>query len=338
MDGVAAFPCWGVGLVWRVERVVMAMNLNELAWRRCDELAAMAERLGVELSTSTAGTRIIDCGVKAPGGLEAGRLVAEICLAGLGHVSYSPGRTGDWIGPVVAVHTDQPLLACMASQYAGWQITGDKFFAMGSGPMRCVACREPLLEYLGYREKADRVVGVLETGKLPTDEVCEKIASQCGVSPDGLTLLVARTASIAGTVQVAARSVETALHKMHELGYDLHRVVSGYGSAPLPPVAADDLVAIGRTNDAILYCGEVTLWVRDDDERLAQIVQQVPSLASRDYGEPFAKIFERYGRDFYKIDPLLFSPALVMLVNLQSGRTHVFGAIRFDIVRESFFA
>jgi methenyltetrahydromethanopterin cyclohydrolase len=314
------------------------MNLNEMAWRRCDELVAAADKLGVAITMSAAGTRIIDCGVKAPGGLEAGRLLAEICLAGLGRVSFSPGRTGDWIGPVVAIHTDQPVLACMCSQYAGWQITGEKFFGMGSGPMRAAAGREPLIEFLGYREKPEHIVGVLETSKLPTDEVCEKIASQCGVKPDRLTLLVARTASIAGTLQVVARSVETALHKMHELGYDLHKVVSGFGSAPLPPIAADDMVGIGRTNDAILYCGEVTLWVRDDDEQLAQLVQRIPSLASPDYGEPFAKIFERAGRDFYKIDPMLFSPALVMLVNLNTGRTHVFGAIRFDIVRESFFA
>jgi methenyltetrahydromethanopterin cyclohydrolase len=314
------------------------MKLNAVAWELADRLAADAERLKVAVSTSTAGTRIIDCGVNAPGGLEAGRRLAEICLAGQGQVNFSPGRTGDWMGPVVAVQTDQPLWACMASQYAGWQITGEKFFGMGSGPMRAAACKEPLFEQLGIRDEAEQVVGVLESGKLPTDEVCEKIAAGCGVAPDRVTLLAARTASIAGAVQVVARSVETALHKMHGLGYDLKSVVSAYGSAPLPPVAADDLVGIGRTNDAILYCGEVTLWVRDDDDRLAEIVPKIPSLASHDYGEPFAAIFERYERDFYRIDPLLFSPALVMIVNLNSGRTHIFGAIRFDIVRESFFA
>jgi methenyltetrahydromethanopterin cyclohydrolase len=166
------------------------MNLNEMAWWRCDELAAAAEKLGISVSKSAGGTRIIDCGVQAPGGLEAGRALAEISLSGLGQVSFSPGRTGDWIGPVVAIHTDQPVLACMCSEYAGWQVTGEKFFGMGSGPMRCVACREPLIEYLGYREKADRVVGVLETSKLPTDEVVRR-SSQCNVSPDRLTLAVA---------------------------------------------------------------------------------------------------------------------------------------------------
>ena len=224
----------------------------------------------------------------------------------------------------------------MASQYAGWQLAGEKFFAMGSGPMRAVACKEPLFEHLGYRESAQRVVGVLETSKLPTDEICQKIAAACNVTPANVTLLVARTASIAGTVQVVARSVETALHKMHELGFDLKNVVSGFGSAPLPPVAADDLVGIGRTNDAILYGGEVTLWVRDDDARLAEIGPKIPSSASRDFGEPFAAIFERAGRDFYKIDPMLFSPAVVTLNNLTSGKSLRFGELRADVIAKSF--
>jgi methenyltetrahydromethanopterin cyclohydrolase len=303
-------------------------SLNDRAWRLATELAAQAERLRVGVS-QVVGSTVIDCGVTAAGGLEAGRRLAEICLAGLGEVTIQAG-------PSVVVRTDHPLLACMASQYAGWQITGEKFFGMGSGPMRAAACREPLFEQLGYREKADRVVGVLETNKLPTDEVCRKIAEQCGVTPENVMVLVARTASIAGTVQIVARSVETALHKLHELGYDLKKTVSGFGSAPLPPIAADDLVGIGRTNDAILYGCEVTLWVRDDDARLAEIGLRVPSSASRDHGEPFAAIFERSGRDFYKIDPLLFSPAVVTLNNLTSGKSHRFGQLRPDVLARSF--
>jgi methenyltetrahydromethanopterin cyclohydrolase len=179
-------------------------------------------------------------------------------------------------------------------------------------------------------------VGVLESSQLPTEEICRKIAEQCNVTPENVTLLVARTASIAGTLQVVARSIETAMHKMHELGYDLKRVVSGIGTAPLPPVAADDLVGIGRTNDAILYGGEVTLFVQDDDARLAEIGPRIPSIASRDYGEPFATIFARAGRDFYKIDPLLFSPAHVKLNNLNTGKSFRFGELRPDVLERSF--
>lgn len=313
----------------------MSFSLNERAWNLADRLAADAERLNVVVATTASGTRLIDCGVKAMGGLEAGRLLAEACLADCGRVQIESGHC-DLRCPIISVQTDQPLLACLAAQYAGWQITGEKYFAMGSGPMRAAARREPLFEELDLADKAGRVVGILETSKLPPEAVCDQIAQQCGVSPANLTLLAARTASLAGGVQIVARSVETALHKLHTLHYDLKKITCGHGAAPLPPVAADDMAAIGRTNDAILYGGEVTLWLRDSDEALAQIGPQIPSSASADFGEPFAEIFERFGRDFYKIDPLLFSPAAITLVNLATGRAHRFGETRHDVLARSF--
>jgi methenyltetrahydromethanopterin cyclohydrolase len=282
------------------------------------------------------GARLIDCGVHVAGGLEAGRILAEVCMAGLGQVTLVPGQDAERIGPTVAVRTDQPVASCMASQYAGWQIAGEKFYAMGSGPMRAVRGREPLFDVIGHREDSDSVVGVLESKRIPPTEVCHQVAEACRVDPENLTLLVAPTTSLAGSVQVVARSVETALHKLHELGFPLDQVVSGFGSAPLPPVAKDDLVAIGRTNDAVLYGGCVTLWVRAEDEALVELGPQVPSSASSDHGQPFANIFERYEHDFYKIDPLLFSPAEVQLVNLSTGRKFRFGQTRADILQKSF--
>jgi methenyltetrahydromethanopterin cyclohydrolase len=134
-----------------------------------------------------------------------------------------------------------------------------------------------------------------------------------------------------------ARSLETALHKLSELHFDLNQVVSGFGAAPLPPVAADEIEAIGRTNDAILYGGRVLLWVRAEDEQLAEIGRRVPSSTSPDHGAPFAEIFRRYLGDFYKIDPMLFSPALICFHNLQSGKTHVFGRLEPEVLQRSFF-
>jgi methenyltetrahydromethanopterin cyclohydrolase len=77
--------------------------------------------------------------------------------------------------------------------------------------------------------------------------------------------------------------------------------------------------------------------VRADDDRLAEQVAKVPSSASPDYGEPFAEIFARYGQDFYKIDPMLFSPAEVTLCNLATGRVHAAGEVDSGILRRSFF-
>ena len=313
-----------------------SLPLNELAWRRCDLLQTAAGQWNVAVSATVGGARVFDCGAKAMGSLEAGRVLAEICLADLGRVEITAGRADLWPGPAVTIRTDQPVLACMASQYAGWQVTGEKYFAMGSGPMRAAARREPLFEHLGMIETATRVVGVLETSKLPPDAVCASIAEQCGVSRENVTLLVARTASLAGTVQVVARTVETALHKLHALQFDLTRIVSGFGTAPLPPIAKDDVEGIGRTNDAVLYGGDVTLWVRGDDESLVELGPKIPSSSSSDYGQPFCEVFERYGRDFYKIDPMLFSPAVVTLINLDTGRSHRFGELRPDVLERSF--
>jgi methenyltetrahydromethanopterin cyclohydrolase len=284
-----------------------------------------------------AGARVLDCGVQAEGGLQAGLTMARVCLADLGSVDLIHGTVGDIAVPLVQVRTDQPVAACMASQYAGWQVSAGKFFAMGSGPMRAAYGKEELFNHIPGREQTPVAVGVLETRKLPTEEVIAYLGDRLQLPAAQITLLAAPTTSLAGTIQVVARSVETALHKLHELHFDLTQVVSGFGSAPLPPVAQDAIAAIGRTNDAILYGGRVVLWVRADDTRLADVGPKVPSRASKDYGEPFAAIFERYERDFYKIDPRLFSPAEIVFSNLSTGRTHIFGQIDPLVLRKSFF-
>ena len=312
------------------------MNLNQNGAELCRQMALDAEPLRVEVSTAGGVTQLIDCGVAARGGLEAGRRMAEICLAGLAQVDLVPGDANLWLGPAVMVTTDHPVAACMASQYAGWEVTGEGFFAIGSGPMRAAAGREELFDRIGHQETSDVAVGALECGKLPPAEVCQDLAEKCGVAPEKLTLLVAPVTSQAGTVQVVARSVETALHKLLELGFDLSRVESGTGTAPLPPVAGDELAGIGRTNDAILYGGEVTLYVRGDDASLAEVGAKVPSCASPDHGRPFAQIFEQHDRDFYKIDPHLFSPAVVRLVNLDTGQNFQFGHTLPRVIHESF--
>lgn len=303
-------------------------------------VAAGAARLRVRPTSVGPGhTIVVDFGVAVPGGLAAGLVLARVCLADLATVQLRRHADASW--PVVEVFTDHPVLACLASQYAGWEIKGDGFFAMGSGPMRAVAAREPLFDDIGFREAIEPHVneecfGVLESSRLPPESVCLEIAAKCGVEPNRLTLLVAPTRSLAGTLQIVARSVETALHKLHELKFDLKRVESAFGSAPLPPPAPNDLAAIGRTNDAILYGGRVVLYCRGDDESLAATGAQIPSSASPDYGRPFAETLAASQGDFYRVDPLLFSPAEVTLVNLDTGRAFRFGTVNDRILTASF--
>jgi methenyltetrahydromethanopterin cyclohydrolase len=313
---------------------VISQALNDRAWAIADAMEADAADLGISVS-SVAGVRILDCGGAVTGSVSAGLRMAEACMSGLGRVSLVPSPFADVPGPAIQVHTDHAVKACLASQYAGWQVKAEKFFAMGSGPMRAAVAREAIFADIGYKEEPVCAVGVLESNHHPTDAAVMAIVNKLPKSVEKLTLLVAPASSIAGTVQVVARVVETALHKLHELKFDVKQVVSGYGVAPLPPVAKDDLQAMGRPNDAILYAGRVTLWVRADDDQLAAIGPQIPSRSSKDYGAPFAELYARYG-NFYDIDPLLFSPAEVTLVNLKTGRAFAFGGTDTSVLRRSF--
>lgn len=311
-------------------------GLNERAWQIADAMATNAGQLRVAVRNLPGGARVIDAGIEVPGGFGAGRALAEICTGGLADIAYPPIPIGGDTWPGVRVWTDHPAVACMASQYAGWAIQVGKYFAMGSGPLRAHArVEKELFAKLGYAEQAQRGVLVLETRALPTDEVAAWVGQKAGLAPQQLTFVAAPTASLAGGVQIAARILETGLHKMDTLGFDVTKIVSGIGTAPLPPVAKNDLRAIGRTNDCILYGGQARYTVDADDAELAALVPKIPSSASKDYGTPFYEIFKRYDSDFYKIDPLLFSPAEVWLTSVQSGKTYHAGHLNPEVLRAS---
>lgn len=318
---------------------VVVMSLNAAARRIAADLVDHADTFGVAVHR-IGGATVIDCGVEAAGSRAAGILVARVTMGGRGDVRVDPPDDGAlWPGcpwPAVAVGSADPIGACLASQYAGWKLSVGKYFAMASGPFRALAGREDLFADIGRREHGTVAVAVLESGRLPDAAVCARLAADAGVSADDLTVLVARTASEAGTLQVVARALETALHRLHVAGFDLERVVRGSGVAPLAPVAADDLTAIGLTNDAILYGGRVVLEVTGDDASLAAIGPRVVSRGSPAYGSPFRDIFAQAGGDFYAIDPALFAPAELAFVNLTSGRRQTFGGVDAAIISRSF--
>lgn len=318
----------------------MQLNLSALAI--AEPLCAGAAAINAVLHL-VAGVRVLDCGVAAAGGIEAGLGMARVALGGRGTVAFEPAPAPlpDWSDcpwPVVAVASDEPVAACLAAQYAGWRVKGKGYFAMASGPVRAAIGREDLYDDIGLRERPPSAVGLLETDRLPPAEICRQLAADAGVPPERLLLLVARTASAAGGLQVIARSLETALHKLHDLKFDLGRIRRGSGRGPLPPVPSppDDLAAIGRTNDAILYGGHVVLEVTGDDDSLREIGPRMVSRGSSAHGAPFAQLFAAAGGDFYALDPSLFAPAVVELVNLDTGTRLRFGGLEPGIVARSF--
>ncbi len=318
------------------------LSINTLTIPLLESLCARAVPLRLGIKRCESGARIIDAGIASAGGLEAGRAIAEICLGGLGHVRLMHDGVSERWPLTVHVHTSDPVIACLASQYAGWSLShkdgGESFHALGSGPARALSRREPLFAELGYRDSCERAALVLEADQPPPPPLVEKIAGQCGVAADNLSLILTPTSSLAGSAQVVARVLEVALHKAHALGFDLNHIVDGAGSAPLAPPASDFLTAMGRTNDAIMFAGRAQLFVNGTAEKAEALAQALPSNTSRDYGEPFASIFKRYEYDFFKIDPMLFSPAQVMVSHLPSGKTFRAGSLDTELLEKSFAA
>jgi methenyltetrahydromethanopterin cyclohydrolase len=296
------------------------LSLNGRALGLADAMAADATLLRIAVSRGSRGERLIDAGANVQGGIAAGLSIAHICMGGLGDVRLEAVGRGRWPW-CLNVRSSQPLLACLASQYAGWALKHGEFFALGSGPARALAATEDIFAEIAFRDTANWATMVLESASPPPPQIIDEIATTCRVAPKDVTIIYAPTQSLVGSVQVVSRVLEVALHKAHELKFPLARIVDGMGSAPLPPPDPDFVTAMGRTNDAIIFGGRVHLYVTGPSADARDLAERLPSRASRDYGKPFAEVFKAFKGDFYAIDRMLFSPAEAIVTALETGET-----------------
>jgi len=313
------------------------LSVNQKALKLVEKLSKNPEEYNVLIKETRVGATLIDAGIKAKGGFDAGKITTEICLGGCGKVEICPTQYGGLVLPSVFVHTNHPAVSTLGSQFADWQIKQGNYAAIGSGPARALARKNrELYEKIGYEDEADATVLVLETSAEPPESVIEQVADDCKVSPKKLSLILVPTTSVAGSTQVSGRIVETGLHKLLKVGLDPKRVTNAFGSAPIAPVHPKFVVAMGRTNDAILYAGFAHYDVEGySDDKLNQIVENAPSSASKSYGLPFQQIFKSVNYDFYKIDTNLFAPAMISACNLDTGSFFKAGEINIEIFKRS---
>ncbi len=314
-----------------------ALSINQMAWKIAQKFIDNPEFYGVYVSKSTAGATIVDAGVKAPGGFQAGKKLTELCMGGAGKAQLGFKTYGDLTFPSITISTDHPAIAILGSQFAGWRIKDGDQIAIGSGPVRALALKpKDVFEEIGYKDQSDKAVLTLESNSLPSDALIEKVTTASNISAANLIVVVAPTASIAGLTQVAGRVVEVGIHKLRTLGLSPKVIRYALGFAPIPPLGTDFEVAMARTNDAILYGGTVYCTVDYDDEAALQnIIAQAPSMASKDYGKPFLQIFREADKDFYKIDHGLFAPAALIINNAKTGKTFKAGQINPKVLAQS---
>lgn len=311
------------------------ISVNELALDIFEGLAEFPEDYNVEFHQMNNGARFVDCGVNTKGGYSAGRIFTEICMGGLGEVTFRNGQINGVPMPFIDVNTDFPSISCLGAQKAGWTVKAGKFFAMGSGPARALSLMpKHTYEVIEYEDESDYAVICLESDTLPDEAVMEHIAEKCGVDVANVCALVAPTASIVGSIQVAGRCVETAIYKLNELGFDTKKIESAMGTAPIPPVKKDSTKAMGCTNDATIYHGQIYLTMRAPE--ITDYLEKIPSNKSSSYGEPFYDTFKKANFDFYQIDTSLFSPAEVIINELTEGETYRVGAVNPEVTLKSF--
>jgi len=318
---------------------VVQTNLNAAAVELFDEMLENSEVLKAEVIETKTGPILIDFGINAKGGFLAGEYITQLCLGGIGEVSLNVTKyTDEFSLPSISVITDFPAEATLGSQFAGWSINKENYRAMGSGPARVLA-RKPkhIFEKLPLVEEIDEAVIVLETDKLPTDKVLRYIAEKCKVELDSLYVVVVPTTCLAGSTQISGRSIETALHKLFDLGMDVNQIISASGSAPIAPIhnKNSDLM-MGRTNDMLIYGAEVYLQVECKDElKMLEYLEKATSKSSTKYGSLFYEIVKEAKGDFYKIDPSIFAPAKIVVNNINTGKTHSFGRVNSEMLEKS---
>jgi len=315
-----------------------SLSLNKLAMPLVRHLEAEAARYGARVHRAECGATVIDLGVEAPGGLEAGLRLVEICLGGLGQATLSWLHVGGHTLPAVSVWTDAPALATLGAQMAGWKLELAGRTVLGSGPARALV-RKPKRIYkaLGHEEEAAGVaILALEADVLPDEAFLASVAEACGVEPAGLYVLLASLRSPAGVVQVVGRAVESCVLKLLGAGFDVKAIRSAMGITLLPPPHPDPDACMGRVNDAILYGSVVHLWADVGDDVAREMAEKAPSCTSPAYGKPFLTIYEEAGRDFYAIDPAIFAPASVAITSLRSGRTYEAGSINEGLALRAF--
>ncbi len=300
------------------------LNLNEKSFKILEKLKGIEGVKAIEFNTEAGKITIIDLGVNSK--LEdkipetVGISVAESSMGGLGRVSIKNNR-------IFVDMEKEPAVAALSCQLAGWgmEINGKK--ALGSGPAR-IPAKKPsgLIDRIGYHEISEKSALILETEILPDEKTCKRILEE--TNSDELIIAAFRDKSMAGLINVIARVVEVGLYRLDRVGYNVNKVISARGNAPIPRITEDIMFT---SNDAIIYGGIVEIKVNDWDENLTE---KAVSLSSRVYGKTFKSLFQEARGDFYRIDPEIFAPAELTVTDVAGNREYHTGRVNDEILRK----
>ncbi|MCX7904391.1 MAG: methenyltetrahydromethanopterin cyclohydrolase [Caloramator sp.] len=316
------------------------ISVNKISMDIVREMIRKEEELRIKVKKLENGTTVIDLGQEVRGSFEAAKMLAEILFGGIGSVSYEtfPEKIGGNYYRAVNVSVSHTVLSLAGCDISGWELKPGLFAPIVAGPGRTLGRRKGdwLEKYSDYSDRYHEAIITIESKDPVTIEWANELAEACKVAPENLYILVAPSSSIASSVQVAARILEQTLHRLVEEGFDLNTIIEAHGFCVIPPCIDDELIAMGRLNDALIYGGQATFTVCCDDEEIEKVIYKITSDKAPTYGRPFKEIYKEAGCDFYRVPMQMYSPAKVVMINTKTGRIFSAGKINTEILEKSF--
>lgn len=318
----------------------MPKSLNEAAMEIISPILDDPTRYGALITKSSGGATIVDMGIEADGSWLGAKMYVEAAHGGMAELTYGRMRIKDLDLPSANVMIDNPMLSVIGCEAGAWSLGEGEYAPVASGPVRAKARVDRWAQRVDYEDPSDYVLMQMQTRRMPDDETLEFVAESCGIPMANLTVIVAPSASLVGSVQVGSRAFEQCVISLaRNSSFDISTIVYGYGSAPVAPVIKDEVLAMGRINDALVYGGSGGMWLRHrDDEEVRRAAEGLPFSvqAGDDYGKGYAEIYAAYGHSLFDIPARLDSPAKIMMSNMLTGSVFTAGAIDEDAIYRSF--
>lgn len=318
----------------------MNFSLNDMAAQIVEEqILPHAEELNVEVIKLKNGATVIDMGIHAKGGWKAGKLYTDVCLGGMGELVYQSMYIGKHIVPTAVIEVDRPAITQMCAHIAGLYLPYRGYHQPVAGPIRSITSTDHWSDCVAYRDtEAKKAVGCLQITTLPDEELAQKIADAVGKDPSDLYLLASRTSTIVGAVQIIARNIEQAFATIADHpDFPIECIVQAVGYSPIATIEDDEIIAMGRVNDCLIYGAESTLYCDCEDSLIEQMLEKLPLCKNESvYGIPFEEMFREAGCDWAHVPRDYDAPCKVNFINVRTNHFYSAGMIHYGVLERDF--
>jgi methenyltetrahydromethanopterin cyclohydrolase len=309
------------------------ISVNDNVTKYVDKLLDREEELNVKSYYLENQATVIDCGIKSPGSIGAGIILASISLGGLGKISVVPAIIDEYYIHFSQAYINRPSIACLGSQKPAWKLKIEGYNGTAYGPARAIS-QKPKAIYtaIDYSDDSETAIINIESMALPGEKEIDAIAKQCNTDPECVVALVAPANSIASSVVNSTRTVEWAMNRLFQLGYNINDIITASSATPIAPIRSDEHEFLGSSFDSISYYGMAQIYAKCHDDRF----KEATSISSKSYGKGFMTLVKESQGDLSKVDPAMFSPARLIVNGVQDGTLQGYGKLNAAMLMASY--